>query len=68
MKRAGLLSGGIKRGPMGSRYLDLLEALNRVRSQSGRNDFREIDELAYQAARTRSAGNSSTIASGEIDP
>ena len=68
LKRAGLLSVGIKRGAMGIRYLDLLEALNQVRSRSGRPDFREIDELAYQAARTKSAGNSSIRASGEINP
>ncbi len=52
LKQAGLLPTSIKRGPMGIRYLDLLEALNRIRARSGRHDFREIDELAYQAART----------------
>jgi hypothetical protein len=36
---------------MGIRYLDALEALNQIRVRSGRGDFREIDELAYQAAR-----------------
>ncbi len=65
LKRAGLLSAGIKRGPMGIRYLDLLEALNQVRARSGRHDFREIDELAYQAARPKSSNNK---APGEINP
>jgi hypothetical protein len=65
LKRAGLLSAGIKRGPMGIRYLDLLEALNQVRARSGRHDFREIDELAYQAARPKSSNNE---APGEINP
>jgi len=53
LKQAGLLPVSIKHGPVGIRYLDLLESLNRVRSQSGRRDFREIDELAYQAARKK---------------
>jgi len=65
LKRAGLLSAGIERGPMGIRYLDLLEALNQVRARSGRHDFREIDELAYQAARPKSSNNK---APGEINP
>ena len=52
LSRAGLLPVTMKRGPIGIRYLDLLEALNQVRSRSGRRDFREIDEVAYQAAKT----------------
>ena len=53
LRRAGLLPGSMKRGPVGIRYLDLLEALNQVRVRSGRRDFREIDELAYQAAQRK---------------
>ena len=60
LKQAGLLPASIKRGPIGIRYLDLLEALNQVRARSGRRDFREIDELAYQAARTKSSAKAST--------
>ncbi len=55
LRRAGLLPVTMRRGPMGIRYLDLLEALNQVRARSGRRDFREIDELAYQAAQTKSS-------------
>ena len=51
LKRTGLIPSSIKRGPMGIRYLDLLDALNQIRSRSGHQDFRTIDELAYQAAR-----------------
>ncbi|MBT98460.1 MAG: hypothetical protein CL902_07525 [Dehalococcoidia bacterium] len=51
LKQAGLLPVSVKTGPMGIRYLDMLDALNQVRGRSGRRDFREIDELAYQAAR-----------------
>jgi hypothetical protein len=53
LKQAGLFPASIKHGPVGIRYLDLLESLNGVRAQSGRRDFREIDELAYQAARKK---------------
>ena len=54
LRRAGLLPDTMKRGPMGIRYLDLLEGLNQVRARSGRRDFREIDELAFQAAQRKS--------------
>ncbi len=55
LRRVGLLPNSLKRGPMGIRYLDMLEALNQVRARSGRRDFREIDELAYQAARKKNS-------------
>ncbi len=58
LRRAGLLPASLKRGPVGIRYLDMLEALNQVRARSGRRDFREIDELAYQAARQPEKKNS----------
>ena len=51
LKQTGLLPSTINRGPIGIRYLDVLGSLNQVRSRTGRQDFREIDELAYQAAR-----------------
>ncbi|HAA95695.1 MAG TPA: hypothetical protein DHW65_10170 [Dehalococcoidia bacterium] len=54
LKRTGLLSDGSRRGPMGIRYLDILDSLNQVRVRSGLGDFREIDELAYQAAQLKS--------------
>lgn len=50
LKRAGLWPVNTKHSPMGIRYLDMLEALNQVRARSGLGDFREIDELAYQAS------------------
>ena len=51
LKQTGLLPSTIKRGPIGIRYLDVLGSLNQVRSRTGRQDSRETDELAYQAAR-----------------
>ena len=53
LRRASLLPESMKRGPMGIRYLDILEGLNQVRVRSGRRDFREIDELAFQAAQRK---------------
>lgn len=50
LRQAGLLPDKMRRGPVGIRYLDILEALNQIRTRSGRSDFREIDELAYLAA------------------
>ena len=53
LRRAGLLRDSMKHGPMGIRYLDMLEALNQIRARPGWRDFREIDELAYQAAQRK---------------
>ncbi|MDA0262601.1 MAG: hypothetical protein O3A93_03490 [Chloroflexi bacterium] len=53
LKQAGLLPDTIKRGPMGIRYLDVLDAMNRLRGRTGLRDFREIDELAYQATQKK---------------
>lgn len=41
----------MNRGPIGVRYIDLLDALNRVRFQLVLKDFREVDEMAFLAAR-----------------
>ena len=53
LKRVRLFPDSMKHGPIGIRYLDMLEALNQVRARSGRRDFREIDELAYQASQRK---------------
>ena len=42
---------GMKRGPIGIRYLDLLDGLNRARFQLQLSDFRTVDEVAFLAAR-----------------
>jgi hypothetical protein len=54
LRQAGLLPDKMRPGPVGIRYLDMLEALNQMRARSGRSDFREIDELAYLAAQKKS--------------
>ena len=51
LKEARLLPTNIKTSPIGIQYLEILDALNIVRGRSGHRNFKEIDELAYQAAR-----------------
>ena len=43
----------LKRGPMGIRYLDMLEALARVQAQSRVPDFIEVDIMSYLATRPK---------------
>ena len=43
----------MKRGPMGIRYLDMLEALARVQAQGRLPDFIEVDIMAYVATRPK---------------
>ena len=53
LRRIGAYPEAMKRGPMGIRYLDLLEALGRLRFQLGLPDFIEVDTVAYLMARSR---------------
>ena len=53
LRRIGAYPEAMKRGPMGIRYLDLLEALGRLRFQLGLPDFIEVDTVAYLTARSR---------------
>ena len=41
----------MNRGPVGIRYLDLMEALALVRARLGLRDFIEVDVLAYLSTR-----------------
>ena len=43
----------MKRGPMGVRYLDMLEALARVQVQGRLPDFIEVDIMSYVATRPK---------------
>jgi hypothetical protein len=47
----GLYSETLKKGPMGIRYLDILDALQRLRQELGLTDFRSVDEFAYWITR-----------------
>ena len=54
LRRMGAYPQSMKRGPVGIRYLDLLEALAWVRAQAGLPDYIEVDVVAYLS--TRSGG------------
>lgn len=52
LRRIGAYHEAMNRGPMGIRYLDLLEALGWLRLQLGLPDFIEVDSVAFLAARS----------------
>jgi hypothetical protein len=54
----GLYPETLKKGPVGVRYLDFLDALQRLRQQLGLADFRSVDEFAYWIARPTNRGTS----------
>jgi hypothetical protein len=49
----GLYPETLKKGPLGIRYLDFLDALQRLRQQLGLADFRLVDEFAYYIREAR---------------
>ena len=51
LKRVGAYPDTMNRGPVGIRYLDLMEALAGLRARLGLRDFIEIDVLAYLSTR-----------------
>ncbi len=51
LKRIGAYPETMKRGPLGIRYLDLMEALASLRARLGLRDFIEIDVLAFVSTR-----------------
>ncbi len=51
LRRLGLYPKTMARGHWGLRYLDLLDALQRVRAQYGLADYREVDEFCYFLSR-----------------
>ena len=53
LRRAGAYPGTMTRGPEGIRYLDMLEAMSRLRAQSGLPDFIALDETAWLTARPK---------------
>ena len=48
----GTYPDSLRRGLIGMRYMDLLDALYRVRGQLGLPDFRVVDEFCYFVARS----------------
>ena len=51
LRRVGAYHESMKRGPLGIRYLDMMEGLNLVRAQLGLPDFVEVDLVAHLSAR-----------------
>ena len=47
LRRLGRYPGGLGKGHLGLRYMDLLDAANRLRPEYGLADFREVDEFCY---------------------
>ncbi|MDE2779366.1 MAG: hypothetical protein OXI91_06795 [Chloroflexota bacterium] len=64
LRRLGRYPGSMGKGHLGLRYMDLLEATNRLRPEYGLADFREVDEFCYfvnrraQAESRNAPGNS----------
>ncbi|CAI8011071.1 hypothetical protein GBAR_LOCUS7202 [Geodia barretti] len=59
LKRIGAYPDTMNRGPIGIRYLDLMEALAWVRARLGIRNFIEVDVLAYLSTRPRGRSRSS---------
>jgi hypothetical protein len=52
LRKLGMYPERLRKGPLGVRYLDVLEALALVRRRLGLGDFRGVDEFSYAIART----------------
>ena len=57
LRRMGMHGRIKKPGPVGIRYIDLMEGLQAIRMRLGLPDFREVDQLAYAAARSGRIGD-----------
>ena len=53
LRLVGAYPESMKRGPMGIRYLDVLESLARVQAQGRLPDFIEVDIMSYVATRPK---------------
>ena len=51
LRKLGVNTKALKRGPMGIGYMDLLESLDVVRRDFGLPDFKSVDEFAYSITR-----------------
>ncbi len=51
LRRAGAFPGAVRQGPVGIRYLDMLESLERLGAQAGLPDFIALDEAAWLSGR-----------------
>lgn len=60
LKALDLYPETLRRGHWGLRYLDLLEALQRLRLRTGLEDFQAVDQFAYWVARAARTSRAST--------
>lgn len=51
LRRTGMVNASMKTGPIGIRYLDVLDCLARLRQSIGAPDYMGLDELSYAASR-----------------
>ena len=51
LRRMGIYPRNLGKGNLGMAYMDILEALQRVRQLMGLSDFRVVDEFAYAVTR-----------------
>ncbi len=51
LRRLGVSTEALRKGPMGVAYLDLLEACTLLRQRLDLGDFREVDEFSYAVIR-----------------
>ena len=70
LRRLGRYPKGLNKGHLGLRYMDLLDAVQRLRPEFGLADFREVDEFCYFVSRRIPAvaltgGESVTVAAEE---
>lgn len=56
LRRAGILNASMKTGPMGIRYLDVLDCLARLRHRLGAVDYMALDEFSYAVSRRNLPG------------
>ena len=69
LRRLGRYPKGLNKGHLGLRYMDLLDAAQRLRPEFGLADFREVDEFCYFVSRgipaVASAGGESVAVAAE---
>ncbi len=56
LRREGDLNASAKTGPMGIRYLDILEGLAKLRHRLGLPDYIAVDEVCYSGTRIKADG------------
>jgi hypothetical protein len=66
LRRLGRYPKGLSKGHYGLRYMDLLEAIQRLRPEFGLADFREVDEFCFLVSRGISTAGLSAVNSETV--